>query len=245
MLAICEQLIEYERAAAIERRIVAALGRRWVGWDGGHSTLADMPAAERLAGTSPALLQSFDLAGCRALTLSARRAGGRPRPGRPVGRAPRGRLAAAARDPRHRLVDCRDARAARAGPPRPAPGGRPEPAEARRPDAVGRRSRRPSPPSSRYASSSRPTGSGRAPAAAVHAAPRPAAGAQRASRRRSLPKPRPVKSSRRRQAQRIRTSRALAGGAARRPARSRTRSPNADRSSGGGLRPHHGSAGTL
>jgi 3-methyladenine DNA glycosylase/8-oxoguanine DNA glycosylase len=70
VLAICEQLIEYERAAAIERRIVAALGRRWVGWDGGHSNLADMPAAERLAGTAPALLQSFDLAGCRALTLT-------------------------------------------------------------------------------------------------------------------------------------------------------------------------------
>jgi 3-methyladenine DNA glycosylase/8-oxoguanine DNA glycosylase len=70
VLAICEQLIEYERAAAIERRIVAALGRRWVGWDGGHSTLADMPGAERLAGTAPALLQSFDLAGCRAVTLT-------------------------------------------------------------------------------------------------------------------------------------------------------------------------------
>jgi 3-methyladenine DNA glycosylase/8-oxoguanine DNA glycosylase len=69
VLAICEQLIEYERAAAIERRIVAALGRRWVGWDGGHSTLADMPEADRLARTSPALLESFDLAGCRALTL--------------------------------------------------------------------------------------------------------------------------------------------------------------------------------
>jgi 3-methyladenine DNA glycosylase/8-oxoguanine DNA glycosylase len=70
VLAICEQLIEYERAAAIERRIVAALGRRWVGWDGGHSNLADMPKPERLAGTAPALLQSFDLAGCRALTLT-------------------------------------------------------------------------------------------------------------------------------------------------------------------------------
>jgi 3-methyladenine DNA glycosylase/8-oxoguanine DNA glycosylase len=70
VLAICEQLIEYERAAAIERRIVGALGRRWVAWEGGHSTLADMPAPERLAGTSPALLQSFDLAGCRAVTLT-------------------------------------------------------------------------------------------------------------------------------------------------------------------------------
>jgi 3-methyladenine DNA glycosylase/8-oxoguanine DNA glycosylase len=69
VLAICEQLIEYERAAAIERRVVAALGRRWVGWDGGHSTLADMPSPERLAATPPALFESFDLAGCRAITL--------------------------------------------------------------------------------------------------------------------------------------------------------------------------------
>ncbi len=69
VMAICEQLIEYERAAAIERRVLAALGRRWVGWDGGHSRLSDLPAAERLAGTSPALLQSFDLAGARAITM--------------------------------------------------------------------------------------------------------------------------------------------------------------------------------
>ena len=67
--AICEQLIEYERAAAIERRVVAALGRRWIGWDGGHSRMADLPAAAALAGTAPALLQSFDLAGGRAITL--------------------------------------------------------------------------------------------------------------------------------------------------------------------------------
>jgi 3-methyladenine DNA glycosylase/8-oxoguanine DNA glycosylase len=69
VLAICEQLIEYERAAAIERRVVAALGRRWLGWDGRDGRPADLPTAERLAGTSPALLQSFDLAGCRAVTL--------------------------------------------------------------------------------------------------------------------------------------------------------------------------------
>ena len=67
--AICEQLIEYERAAAIERRIVLALGRRRVGWDGATGTLRDLPSAAALAGTAPALLQSFDLAGCRALTL--------------------------------------------------------------------------------------------------------------------------------------------------------------------------------
>ena len=65
--AICEQLIEYERAAAIERRVVGALGRRWVGGDGG--ALRDVPAPSMLAGTAPALLESFDLAGSRALSL--------------------------------------------------------------------------------------------------------------------------------------------------------------------------------
>lgn len=67
--AVCEQLIEYERAAAIERRMVAALGRRWVGWDGGHSRLADLPAPAALAGAAPALLQSFDLARSRAIAM--------------------------------------------------------------------------------------------------------------------------------------------------------------------------------
>jgi 3-methyladenine DNA glycosylase/8-oxoguanine DNA glycosylase len=117
--AICEQLIEYERAAAIERRIVAALGRRGAGWHGAgwrgaggrgagwrgaggrgadgrgagrqgagrqgagrqgagrqgadwhgaQGDLSDLPAASALAGTAPALLQSFDLAGARALAL--------------------------------------------------------------------------------------------------------------------------------------------------------------------------------
>ncbi len=67
--AICEQLIEYERAAAIERRVVAALGRRWVGWNGEHSGLADSPQAAVLAGTSPALLQSLDLGAGRARAL--------------------------------------------------------------------------------------------------------------------------------------------------------------------------------
>jgi 3-methyladenine DNA glycosylase/8-oxoguanine DNA glycosylase len=67
--AVCEQLIEYERAAAIERRLLAALGRRWVGWDGAVSPLRDLPTPAALAGTAPALLESFDLAGTRALTL--------------------------------------------------------------------------------------------------------------------------------------------------------------------------------
>ncbi len=67
--AICEQLIEYERAAAIERRVVAALGRRWVEPGAAERALRDLPAPEVLAGTAPALLQSFDLAGGRAIAL--------------------------------------------------------------------------------------------------------------------------------------------------------------------------------
>jgi 3-methyladenine DNA glycosylase/8-oxoguanine DNA glycosylase len=67
--AICEQLIEYERAAAIERRLVARLGRRWVDWDGNGDGMRDLPAASVLAGTAPALLQSFDLAAGRAIVL--------------------------------------------------------------------------------------------------------------------------------------------------------------------------------
>jgi 3-methyladenine DNA glycosylase/8-oxoguanine DNA glycosylase len=79
--AICEQLIEYERAAAIERRVVARLGRRRAGWHGSlgcersdprdalEQELRDLPTAETLAGASPALLQSLDLGGARARTL--------------------------------------------------------------------------------------------------------------------------------------------------------------------------------
>jgi len=62
--AICEQLIEYTRAAAIERRIVRALGPRCL-----QTRLRDVPAAERLAGAAPALLQSFDLSASRASCL--------------------------------------------------------------------------------------------------------------------------------------------------------------------------------
>jgi 3-methyladenine DNA glycosylase/8-oxoguanine DNA glycosylase len=67
--AICEQLIEYERAAAIQRRILAVLGRRCDGWNGPQEGLRDLPDASVLAGTAPALLESFDLAHARALTL--------------------------------------------------------------------------------------------------------------------------------------------------------------------------------
>jgi 3-methyladenine DNA glycosylase/8-oxoguanine DNA glycosylase len=63
-LAICEQLLEYERAAAIQRRLVARFGRRC------HVTgLRDAPLASALAGRAPALLASLDLSAGRSLAL--------------------------------------------------------------------------------------------------------------------------------------------------------------------------------
>ncbi|HXP37121.1 MAG TPA: hypothetical protein VN817_05090, partial [Solirubrobacteraceae bacterium] len=62
--AVCEQLIEYERAAAIQRRMVAALGRR-----DGVSGLRNSPSAAVFAGTAPARLESFDLSASRSLAL--------------------------------------------------------------------------------------------------------------------------------------------------------------------------------
>jgi 3-methyladenine DNA glycosylase/8-oxoguanine DNA glycosylase len=89
--AVCEQLIEFERAAAIERRIVARLGRRWPDGqaaervdraragargerrsrarEGRDGPLRDVPTPAALAGVAPALLQSLDLGGARARTL--------------------------------------------------------------------------------------------------------------------------------------------------------------------------------
>jgi len=62
--AVCEQLIEYERAASIERRIVFKLGRRCP-----VTGLRDAPPAAVLAAQAPALLASFDLSSGRALAL--------------------------------------------------------------------------------------------------------------------------------------------------------------------------------
>jgi 3-methyladenine DNA glycosylase/8-oxoguanine DNA glycosylase len=67
--AICEQLIEYTRAAAIERRIVRRLGPSLAGGVEPRAPLRDVPSAETLAGTAPALLESFDLSAGRALAL--------------------------------------------------------------------------------------------------------------------------------------------------------------------------------
>ena len=62
--AVTEQLIEYARAAAIQRRMVARLGRRCA-----RTRLRDAPSAAVVAAQAPALLTSFDLAPKRALAL--------------------------------------------------------------------------------------------------------------------------------------------------------------------------------
>ncbi len=62
--AVCEQLIEYERAVAIQRRLIARLGRRCA-----QTELRDCPPAAVLAGQAPALLESFDLSHGRARAL--------------------------------------------------------------------------------------------------------------------------------------------------------------------------------
>jgi 3-methyladenine DNA glycosylase/8-oxoguanine DNA glycosylase len=62
--AICEQLIEYRLAVAIERRIVQAFGPVCA-----RTGLRDAPDAATLAAVSPARLQSMDLGAGRALAL--------------------------------------------------------------------------------------------------------------------------------------------------------------------------------
>jgi 3-methyladenine DNA glycosylase/8-oxoguanine DNA glycosylase len=69
--AVCEQLIEYERAAAIQSRLVTRLGRRWSGqgaeeWASG---LRDLPSAATVAAVAPAMLESCDLSGGRSIAL--------------------------------------------------------------------------------------------------------------------------------------------------------------------------------
>jgi DNA-3-methyladenine glycosylase II len=62
--AITEQLIDFPRAVEIQRRIVFRLGRRCA-----TTGLRDLPAAASIAGTAPALLQSYDLSAGRAIAL--------------------------------------------------------------------------------------------------------------------------------------------------------------------------------
>ena len=62
--AVCEQLIESRRAAAIEARIVRALGPR-----DPASGLRDVPSATALAACAPARLEACELSGRRAIAL--------------------------------------------------------------------------------------------------------------------------------------------------------------------------------
>jgi 3-methyladenine DNA glycosylase/8-oxoguanine DNA glycosylase len=62
--AICEQLIESERAASIERRLTRRLGR-----PSACGELRDAPSAAALAGAAPAELEACDLSAGRALAL--------------------------------------------------------------------------------------------------------------------------------------------------------------------------------
>jgi DNA-3-methyladenine glycosylase II len=62
--AITEQLIDFPRAAAIQRRIVFRLGRRCE-----RTGLRDLPSADRLGRQAPALLQSLDLSAGRSLAM--------------------------------------------------------------------------------------------------------------------------------------------------------------------------------
>ncbi|MHB8657824.1 MAG: DNA-3-methyladenine glycosylase family protein [Solirubrobacteraceae bacterium] len=62
--AICEQLIDYERAAGIQRRLIFRLGRSC-----SESGMRDSPTAEKIAAQAPARLEAFDLSAARALAL--------------------------------------------------------------------------------------------------------------------------------------------------------------------------------
>lgn len=81
--AVCEQLIESERAAAIQRRLVARFGRRCP-----RTGLLDAPPAAALAAAAPAELEACGLAAARALALR-----------RAAAAVARGRVDLHARDP--------------------------------------------------------------------------------------------------------------------------------------------------
>jgi 3-methyladenine DNA glycosylase/8-oxoguanine DNA glycosylase len=62
--AICEQLIDSPRAAAIQRRLVFALGRRCP-----ETGLRDVPSADVLAAAAPARLEACGLSAGRSLAM--------------------------------------------------------------------------------------------------------------------------------------------------------------------------------
>jgi DNA-3-methyladenine glycosylase II len=94
LAAITEQLIEFDRAVAIQRRMIAAYGVRCA-----TSGLRDCPGPDAVAALAPARLVSFDLAPQRALTLrraAAEVAAGRAALERAVAATPERRLGEAA-----------------------------------------------------------------------------------------------------------------------------------------------------
>jgi 3-methyladenine DNA glycosylase/8-oxoguanine DNA glycosylase len=64
MWAVTEQLIEFSRAAEIQRRLVYRLGHRCP-----QTGLREPPSAARVAAEGPAFLQSLDLSAARSLAL--------------------------------------------------------------------------------------------------------------------------------------------------------------------------------
>jgi 3-methyladenine DNA glycosylase/8-oxoguanine DNA glycosylase len=83
--AVVKQLIETERAAVIQRRIVGRWGSRLENERGG---LRDVPAAATIAGRAPAELAAMDLSPARSVALRAvarEIAAGRCDPGDPAG----------------------------------------------------------------------------------------------------------------------------------------------------------------
>ncbi len=62
--AVCEQLIDYERASMIERRLAWALGRRC-----SRTGLRDAPTAEAIAAQTPPRLESLGLSAGRSIAL--------------------------------------------------------------------------------------------------------------------------------------------------------------------------------
>lgn len=95
--AITEQLIEFDRAVLIQRRMIRALGPRCA-----RTGLRDAPAATVVAAQAPALLESFGLAAKRALAL--RRAAGEVAAGRIDWRAASGAGESAQSAPRPAAV---------------------------------------------------------------------------------------------------------------------------------------------
>ena len=82
--AVVKQLIETERAARIQRRIVGRWGSR-LGAD--REALRDVPGAATIAGRAPAELAAMDLSPARAIALRAvarEIAAGRVAPGEPA-----------------------------------------------------------------------------------------------------------------------------------------------------------------